>query len=563
MADSEPAVDPPPLTASRPPLWLVWAVLLLGVGLRVAYVHRPFDHRIENPWRQADYFQIAKNFHEEQRNILYPRIDWRGDTPGYAEMEFPLLPWLGGLLFGLFEPKIQVLRSLAAAFEIAALLLFAALARRLLSPWGMLLAMACFAVNPILLLSASSPQPDPVMHCFSLGAMLFAWRWYEGGGTSSLLAASLLCGLAILAKLPAAYLGLVLAYLVIRRLGSRALGSGVVWPAALIAISLPAAWYLWVHRFWTLYGNSLGVSNETHAIGLDMVFPPSFLLGILKVETLAVFSPAGWLLALVALRRPRAVEFPLIWYGAAMMFYVAAARTAADGWAYYYHGISVAPACLLVGAGAVTLWNAAPAVFLGVSPRWRRLASIVLAVICVAALLGYAGWRIYRRDTRTYGEALYRCSAQFRARIPPGGRIVVRGGTLHDEYGRPVAHNESMAFVWLDRRGFSYADEELSLGTLADIVERGGRYWIVTRGQLRAAGLDDEAAQRYRLLQRCGDYLLYELAGDVSRGDTAVGDLKPISSRRFGGMWRSPPGAIRSSPAKHEECRRDLAAAVH
>jgi hypothetical protein len=34
--------------------------------------------------------------------ILYPRIDWRGDGPRYAEMEFPIIPWTIAALYKIF-----------------------------------------------------------------------------------------------------------------------------------------------------------------------------------------------------------------------------------------------------------------------------------------------------------------------------------------------------------------------------------------------------------------------------------------------------------------------------
>jgi hypothetical protein len=497
--------------------WLFVVVMLVGVGLRLAYVHRPFDHRLENPWRQADYLQIAKNFRDDGMNILYPRIDWRGDTPGFAEMELPLLPWMGALLFEVFGTRVQILRGLAAAFEIGALLLFAAFARRMLATRGALFATACFALNPILILSASSPQPDPVMHLSSLAAVVFAWSWYQTPAFSRLLAAASFAGLAILVKLPALYLGLLFAYLILRRRGVRGLADYRVWIAALIATLPAVAWYSWSHRFWVLYGNSLGVSNETHAIGWDMLFPPLFVLGLIKWELLAVFSPIGWVLALAALRRPRAVELPLAWYGAVVVFYVLTARTTADDWSYYYHLLSVAPGCLLMGAGLLAVMGHGPA-----GPvrrwRWRQWLAAVVAIGCLAALLGYAGLRIHRRDSHHYGEPLYRCIVEFSEHVPADGRIVVRGGFMFDRYGRPVAHNESMAFAWMNRRGFNYGEEELSLETLDDIARRGGRYWIVRQSELRSSGLEDSAPSRYGLLARCRwedvEYSLYDLASE-------------------------------------------------
>lgn len=73
--------------------------------------------------------------------------------------------------------------------------------------------------------------------------------------------------------------------------------------AAVLALAPPAAWSLWARRFWILYGNSLGLSNESPFLGLDMLHRPEWVLGLLKWETLGVLMPLGWILLLAA-RRP-------------------------------------------------------------------------------------------------------------------------------------------------------------------------------------------------------------------------------------------------------------------
>lgn len=35
-------------------------------------------------------------------NILYPKVDWRGNSPGYAEAEFQLYNFLVAILYSLF-----------------------------------------------------------------------------------------------------------------------------------------------------------------------------------------------------------------------------------------------------------------------------------------------------------------------------------------------------------------------------------------------------------------------------------------------------------------------------
>jgi hypothetical protein len=231
-----------------------------------------------------------------------------------------------------------------------------------------------------------------------------------------------------------------------------------------------------------------------------MLRPPRFLVGLLKWETLAVFTPAGWLLAAAALGEPlaRTHRF-LVWYAAVCVFYLVTARTSADDWAFYYHGTSVAPACLLMGAGAGRLVG-----------RQRRLGSVLIAAT-ILGLLSATGYLVYKRDHQRQLFAMRACVLELGRFIPPDGTIVVRGGEMRDEYGRPVAHNESMAFAWLDRKGFNYGDEELGVETLERIAARGGRYWIVRDGEMRPE-LRASVARRWKRVGTCEPgYVLYDL----------------------------------------------------
>lgn len=492
------------------------AVLAAGALLRLAYVERPFDWRLAHAWRQSDYLAITRNFAREGMDIRYPRIDWRGDTPGFAEMELPLVPWLGAVLYRASGPSVPAQRALAAALSIAGLLLFARLAVRLLPAGGALFATLAFAVNPIQIELATAIQPEPLLDLCVLLAVLLLWRWRERPSGARLLAAAAALAAAMLAKLPAAYLGLLFAAVVLRRLGPRALRAPAVHLAALVAVLPPLAWYAWANHFWRVYGLSLGLSNESHLIGWDVLLPPTFLLGIALWETLAVFSPTGWLLALAALRLPWArIELPALWYAAVLVFYVAAGRTTADQWAYYYHGLSAAPGALLMGAGVAALREGR--VFRQRAPRiaaWQRRLAGTLGTATIVALAGTAALLLWRRDgDHDGGRMLYTCSRQFAERVPAGGRIVSRGGARTDEHGHPVAWNASMVFAWMDRKGFNYPADDAGIRTLDAIAARGGRYWIATPDD-RIPGLD---AAPYRRLASCGDggYALYDLRPDL------------------------------------------------
>jgi hypothetical protein len=487
--------------------------VLAGVIGRVAAVGRPLDHRLVAPWREADHVQVARNFYRGDLNILYPQIDWRGDHPGYAEMELPVLPWIGAVLargVGYGEP---LLRVPSAIFSLLGLALFATLARAALPPGAALFAVAAFAANPLLVAMGSALQPDPLLQFLVLLATTCIWRWSDDPTTGRLVVGCAMAAVAALVKLPALSLGIMIAYLMLRRRGTRVLVTSAPWIGAFVALVPPLLWYGWAHGFWERYGLSLGVSNESHFIGWDMLAPPRFLVGLVKWETLAVLTPVGWLLAVAALRQPLVrIERPLVWYGAAWVFYVVFARSAADDWAFYYHGLSVGPACLLMGAGVAAFQESRVVPRSGGwLVRWEQRLGGLLVVGTIVGLVAATSYLVYKRDRQPQLRDMRACMLAFTTHVPPDGAIVVSGGDMHDQYGRPVAFNESMAFAWMDRKGFNYGREELGSETLDRIAARGGRYWIARQDEI-GPRLRTIVERRYRELARCEpNYTLYDL----------------------------------------------------
>ena len=262
-------------------------LLIVGTLLRLVYAARPFDQRIMTSWRQADYVQIARNYDREGMNILYPRIDWRGNSPGYVEAEFPLVPWLGAAMYRIFGYHENLLRVAPCVFSILTLFLFGWLARKELPQEGALAATAFFALNPLLFYLSTAIQPESLMLFMVVLGYACIRLWEAQPALRHLLPASLVAGGAILAKTPAASLGLLLGYAVLKKLGWRTFTQPGIYLAALAGLLPPLAWYAWAHSFWLEYGNSLGISNESHFIGLDILFPPTFLAGNLKWETLS------------------------------------------------------------------------------------------------------------------------------------------------------------------------------------------------------------------------------------------------------------------------------------
>lgn len=499
--------------ARGPALFRATLLVLVAAGLlaRSIGVTRPFDWR--NPsgdfsfgasWHQADYVQIARNYWRDGLDILRPRIDWRADTPGVVEMELPAIPWLAAAIYRAIGYHEAVLRWISWLASLGALGLFAAFARRTLDAQAAGFAVAAMAVNPILVMLAVAPQPDPLSQLLALASMALLWRWLEGPRFALLLGSAACLAGAALVKAPALFCGLVIAWAVLRRQGRGAFRDPRVWAAAIVALAPPVAWYLWTRQFWLTYGNSMGLSNETHLLSLEMLRHPGFLRGIAGWEIKGVFTFVGWPLALAALTVRRPIrDFAMVWYASMCAFYLVAADTTGDGWASYYHLVSTAPACLLLGLGFAALVD---------GTARSRVLGLALGGLTLAALAATTVYALRLREVDPDEERFYDCARAATAYVPPGSWLLVRGGVKFDPHGHPVAYDDSRVFAWMDRRGFTYPVEDAGLATIERFSARGARFWLARPFELRDQAIRQRASERWRLVTQCNDtLLLYDL----------------------------------------------------
>ena len=64
----------------------------------------------------------------------------------------------------------------------------------------------------------------------------------------------------------------------------------------------------------------------------------------------------------------------------------------------------------------------------------------------------------------------------------------------------------------MDRRGFTYPEEDANLQTIERFAARGARFWLARPTELRDGALRRQAAEHWRLVTACQDtLLLYDL----------------------------------------------------
>ena len=218
-------------------------------------------------WRQADTQSIALGFSQDSWNILYPRIFWGGEGPGFVEAEFQLYSWLTALaLFwiGPAEWPGQILSLFCIA--VAAIICFQEFRSRF-GPWSGLMGGATILAGQNAVFLATSVQPDAMSFAFyTIGVFAFL-GYVESGLRKLLLIAMLATLLAGLVKPTSLHLGITQGFLVLLLQRSR-LRDPALWIGWAVVVGIISAHLLHgaeVHRVW---GNTFGIIS-----GGDRKFP--------------------------------------------------------------------------------------------------------------------------------------------------------------------------------------------------------------------------------------------------------------------------------------------------
>ena len=486
------------------------ALFAAAILLRVADTFRPLDRA---SWRESDLGSIARNFTREGMNPLYPRIDWRGTGPGYAEMEFPLYPWTVALVYEVLGIHDETGRIISLLLSLGVLAFFWFLARDILSPEAAIAAFAFFAFNPLIFEVSTAVQPEGLTMLAYIAAVYFFSRWTNTHKTSDLYASAALTSLAILAKATSVHIGLLFAILWLRKEGVATFRNWRAYAFACIALIPGVLWYTHAKSLWLTYGNSLGISNEYHWIGPDFFTNPYFIIGILQNEIVWVWGGVGVIVAVVGIvlsRRERAVSISIIWLVSVFVFLIVAARTTADDWANYYHVFAVAPASLLIGFGAgkgISL--------LRESKRKITSQSVLAILIVIASLAAFVfDLRSIRQLFLEHHklEPAFAEAGQIEPYLQRNTLILVSGGACVDADGYALAYNASYMFYWLDRKGFNICSDRQTISAVEGFRSLGAQYFVAQRTDLaKAPGFEGSLGARFPVVTGTDEFVVFDL----------------------------------------------------
>ncbi|HYE03664.1 MAG TPA: glycosyltransferase family 39 protein, partial [Phycisphaerales bacterium] len=406
---------------------------------------------------------VARAYARGETGFLHPVVEWRGDTPGTAETEFPLYAYTAGLAQRALGFHPWVPRALSVFAGLATLWLAYLLVRLRsgtdVAGWSL----AVLALLPLVTFFSRTIQPESWMHAAFVGSIYCMARWSAGAPTPWLFASAAAAALTILLKLPSAVIGLPLAVLVLERRGWRGLGSPLPWMAATLALAPAALWYTHAHRLGAGTGLSFGVLGSDKWGTLTALPNPAWwrnvFVGKLAEDHLAVVGGPLALLGLCASRREPSERVFDAW-SLAMLAHILLIPVGHAVHDYYQLPLSV-PLAFYIGR------------FLARGPLGPRPA--LARAACVAALaLGSAHTlaRLYRKELR-HPLPEIELAAALRGATTPGDLVLVFV---------QAGHRDDPTVLYLaDRKGWTVTPEQASPALVADLSRRGACAAAVSR----------------------------------------------------------------------------------
>jgi hypothetical protein len=441
--------------------------LLLAMAIYAAVMLLAIPQGIGSSWRECDTQAIARNFLSEGWNPLRPLVDWRGDTNGAVECEFPLFQlMIATTMAAVGEAEwpgrvLALLSMMVATFSLHRLL------EARVGPAGALAGAMVFLSGGHAALLGGRVMPDATSTALVLAGLTTYLRFLVTGSGSTLLLATVATMFGALAKPPALQIGF-LQFLWTLALAPRRLRELRVWLAFGTILGVVALW-LWHGRgLYQETGLTFGVvsGGDTKFPDLKHLLMPELHLQMLKTTGRYGFSVLGALAlaALVVRRRLDRIDAGLL--VTVTLGLVGSFRYShTSGLGSHYHIFAAV-------AGAYCVARAFPA-------RAGKLAWLLL----LGAVIGQA--TVHFSNERAWRQAVLNnpqlpLAAAVRAASTPDELVIVHGkeASFDHSWQRPYNFEEPMMLYNARRRGWVVALDAVTGEGLAALRQRGGRMFV-------------------------------------------------------------------------------------
>lgn len=342
-----------PSELNRRTIEILLALIFIGAIARL--------YKINNPlmewrwWRPHETAALARNFYEGDMNILYPQVDWRGDTTGYVESEFPIYPYMVANLYRVFGVHESLGRILNIFFYVLSASLLFQLTRRVYDKRAALIAVIFYSIVPLSFFYTRSFWNDVLLSLCSIAGVYFFLIWTDELRIRYLLLSLLGICIAVLVKPPSLYLGIPILYLSYRKFGWRLFKRIELWFYVVGVLVPTVIWYYHGYHLWRIHGNTFGI------IGINttgIIWPLNDRRWLSLVKALSyyhifeVVTPFGFLFLLLGIFTVNSKQHQLFhWWVVGFILYILLVPSGHRGHDYYQLPI-VFPFSAFMGFGA-------------------------------------------------------------------------------------------------------------------------------------------------------------------------------------------------------------------
>lgn len=170
--------------------WLTGPRIVLFALVISALSHLPFINlgpRSVHVWRQCNTLAVARNFYQEDMDIMNPRVDRRLDTDGVTGMQFPSYEYivaLGYKVFGLHNWVHRLVSLLITFWGAIGMYMLAKLLLKHEVAAGF--AALAYTFSPDLYYFGFSALPDILALACSVWGLFYFIKWFVGFGSAQL-----------------------------------------------------------------------------------------------------------------------------------------------------------------------------------------------------------------------------------------------------------------------------------------------------------------------------------------------------------------------------------------
>lgn len=273
--------------------FLLILMILFALLLRLHNITAPLIGK--HSWRQADTAAIARNYYHNGYKFLYPQIDWRGDTPGYVESEFPIYEFIVALVYKITGVSESIGRFISIICSLISLYILYLLVKEISGIKHALWTSLFFTIlSPSLYYSRTFQPESSLIMCIIIGIYLF-YTGLKYNKFIHLLFSAVFISLACLIKIPTLYIGLPLFYIAWKKFKKKVFSQLTLWIYTAIIFIPLILWYYHAHQLYLKTGLTFGIwGYGTDKWGnWDLILTTEFWLKILferGFEYLTIFG---------------------------------------------------------------------------------------------------------------------------------------------------------------------------------------------------------------------------------------------------------------------------------